>query len=121
MRSGVLPGGGVALYNVAKVLAERANTLDGAMQYGFKLLLEACSTPIRQIAANAGVSGDVVLNEIGRVDMPGWGWNAATDVYGDMYTMAVIDPAEVTISAITYATSVAGLILTTDCVITDIL
>lgn len=121
MRSGVLPGGGVALYNVAKALAERANTLDGAMQYGFKLLLEACSTPIRQIAANAGVSGDVVLNEIGRVDMPGWGWNAATDVYGDMYTMAVIDPAEVTISAITYATSVAGLILTTDCVITDIL
>lgn len=121
MRSGVLPGGGVALYNVAKALAERANTLDGAMQYGFKLLLEACSTPIRQIAANAGVSGDVVLNEIGRVDIPGWGWNAATDVYGDMYTMAVIDPAEVTISAITYATSVAGLILTTDCVITDIL
>lgn len=117
MRTGVLPGGGLALYNVASKLN---NPFEGAVRYGYNLLIKACEAPIKQIAANAGMSGDVILSELRHIADPNIGWDAATGDYVNMVAVGIIDPAEVTISAITYASSVAGLILTTDCVITDL-
>ncbi len=121
MKEGILPGGGIALFDAAMVLSPRVLELNHQLMHGYKLILNACTAPLRQIVINAGESADVITNKVKEANETGWGYNAATDKYGDMIAMGIIDPYSVTFSAITYATSVASLILTTDCVITDII
>ena len=117
VEEGVVPGGGVALVRVAKKIAG----LKGANQdqnVGIKVALAAMEAPLRQIVTNAGQEAAVVANEVRSKD-GNYGYNAATEEYGDMIEMGILDPTKVTRSALQYAASIAGLMLTTECMIAD--
>lgn len=86
---------------------------------GVKIVLRAIEAPLRQIVANAGGEASVVVNKV--LEGEGnFGYNAGNDTYGDMIAMGVLDPAKVTRSALQHAASIAGLMLTTDCMIAEI-
>ena len=113
---GVVVGGGVALVRCLKALGKLK--LDGDYQVGIRILERALSEPLRQIANNAGAEGSIVLQKV--LGMKGNnGYNADTDSYGDLVKQGVLDPTKVARSALQNAASVAGLMLTTECIITD--
>ena len=115
VEEGILPGGGVALLRARAVLAElRGENHD--QDCGIKIVLRALEEPLRQIVANAGVEPAVVLDRV-LAGESSFGYNAATGEYGDMLAMGVLDPCKVTRSALQNAASIAGLILTTDCMV----
>jgi chaperonin GroEL len=114
---GVLPGGGTALLKAGKVLDKLE--LAGDAQFGVEIMKQAARRPIRQIADNGGVDGAVVARKVLADKSPTFGFNALTGEYGDMFEFGIVDPTKVTRSALQNAVSVATLILTTDCVITD--
>lgn len=117
VEEGVVPGGGVALVRVAKKLAG----LKGENQdqdVGIKVALTAMEAPLRQIVTNAGQEASVVANEV-RNGNDNYGYNAGTEQYGDMIEMGILDPTKVTRSALQYAASIAGLMLTTECMVAD--
>ncbi len=117
VEEGVVPGGGVALLHVAAKLAD----LKGENQdqnTGIKVALTAMEAPLRQIVANAGAESSVVANKV-REGKKNFGYNAATGEYGDMLEMGILDPTKVTRSALEYAASIAGLMITTECMIAD--
>ncbi len=117
---GIVPGGGVALlYAIDAVIAAKSKA-KGDEKIGFDILVEAMQAPARQIAENAGEDGDVVVNQVLEHKSDNYGYNAATDEYGDMYKFGIIDPAKVVITALQNAASVAGLALTTDVLITEL-
>jgi len=96
---------------------------DEDQRAGAAILMKSLSEPCKQVAENAGVEGAVVLNkvvEMCRESGHGFGWNAATDVYCDLMAAGIVDPAKVTINAIENSASVAGLVLTTECLVTEI-
>ncbi|MEY4941487.1 MAG: chaperonin GroEL [Verrucomicrobiota bacterium] len=115
VEEGVLPGGGVALLRARSQLAElRGENAD--QDAGIKIVLRALEEPLRQIVANAGADPSVVLNRV--VEGSGnFGFNALTNQYGDMVQMGVLDPCKVTRTALQNAASIAGLALTTECMI----
>ena len=119
---GVVPGGGVALIKAVKDIQisnlELAN-LD--QEAGAKIVLSAIESPIRQITSNAGGAPDVVVNSVINSDSATYGYDAATDSYGDMYELGIVDPVKVTRSALLNAASVAGLLITSECSLTDII
>jgi len=117
VEEGIGPGGGVALIRSAAALKDLAQTSVGE-DAGIRIVERALEEPLRQIVANAGLEPAPVLNTV-RSATGSVGFNAASAEYGDMFTMGVIDPTKVTRLALQNAASVAGLILTTDCVITD--
>ncbi len=88
-------------------------------QFSVDIVRRAIEEPIRQIAENAGVDGSIVVQKV-REGKDGFGYNAATDTYEDLLTAGVIDPAKVTRSALQYAASIAGLLLTTDAMIAEL-
>jgi chaperonin GroEL len=114
--SGIVAGGGVALLRAKEKLKSlrSANTDQDA---GIKIVLSAIESPIRQITSNAGGSPDVVVNKIIE-GKDNYGYNAATDEYGDMMQLGIIDPTKVTKTALINAASIAGLLLTSECSIT---
>ena len=115
VEEGILPGGGVALLRARAVLADlRGENHD--QDCGIKIVLRALEEPLRQIVANAGVEPAVVLDRV-LAGESSFGYNAATGEYGDMLAMGVLDPCKVTRSALQNAASIAGLILTTDCMV----
>ncbi len=118
VEEGVLPGGGVALLRTRA----RVGKLQGAnadQDAGIRIVLRALEEPLRQIVSNAGAEPPVVLQRV--VDGEGnFGYNAATGEYGDLVKMGVLDPCKVTRTALQNAASIAGLILTTDCMIAQI-
>ncbi|KVH77615.1 molecular chaperone GroEL [Burkholderia ubonensis] len=118
VEEGIVPGGGVALLRARAVL----KTLRGAnadQDAGIRIVLRALEEPLRQIASNAGEDPSVVLNRV--LEQPGnFGWNAASDTYGDLMEMGVVDPTKVTRTTLQNAASVAGLILTTDAVVAEL-
>jgi len=115
---GIVPGGGVALLRARKVLASLAGAnLDETS--GIRIVDRALEEPLRRIVANAGQEPSVILNRIDKSDLQTYGYNAATDEYGDMLAMGVIDPTKVTRLALQNAASIAALILTTDCMIAN--
>ncbi len=118
VEEGIVPGGGVALIRARAGLAALRGEND-EQDAGIRIVLRALEEPLRQIATNAGMEASVVLERVAQGD-GGFGWNAATGAYGDLLQMGVIDPTKVTRSALQNAASVAGLILTTDCMIADI-
>ena len=121
VEEGYVAGGGVALINVipnVSALLEGALTADEAT--GVKIVLKALEAPLRQIAANAGKEGSVILEAIIRSGRQDYGYNFATDEYVDMITAGILDPKKVTRSALENAASVAGMVLTTESLVADI-
>ncbi|AXE30472.1 chaperonin GroEL [Chromobacterium phragmitis] len=118
VEEGVVAGGGVALLR-ARATLESLKTDNVDQEAGVKIVLRAIEAPLRQIVKNAGDEPSVVVNKV--LEGKGnFGYNAATGEYGDMLEMGVLDPAKVTRSALQHAASVAGLMLTTDCMIAEL-
>ena len=115
---GVVPGGGVALVRAVASLAKfKGDNHDQDM--GVQILLRAAEEPLRQIVANAGEDGSVVLNKV-REGKGNYGYNAATSEYGDLIEMGILDPTKVTRLALQNASSVAGLLLTTEVMVAEL-
>ena len=119
LEEGILPGGGVALLNCQKALDGLAGDDEDA-QVGINIVRRALESPIRQIAANAGVDGAIVVDKIRQQKSAKYGFNAQTEVYEDLVKAGVIDPRKVVRVALQNAASVAILLLTTEAVITEI-
>ncbi len=119
VEEGIVPGGGVALLRCQKVL-EDLKVDDEDEKIGINIVKKALEAPMKQIADNAGIEGSIVVEEVKKNDDVNYGFNAATLEYGDMYKFGVIDPVKVVRSALQNAASVAGLMLTTECAITEI-
>jgi chaperonin GroEL len=115
VEEGILPGGGVALLRARAAIGTlRGENRD--QDCGVGIVLRAVEEPLRQLVANAGLDPAVVLDRVLAGDGD-FGYNAATDEYGDLVKMGVLDPCKVTRSALQNAASIAGLILTTDCIV----
>jgi len=118
VEEGIVAGGGVALLRtrdaISKVKGENAD-----QDAGIKIVLRALEEPLRQIVANAGVEPSVVVNKVAE-GTGNYGFNAANDTYGDMVEMGVLDPTKVTRYALQNAASVAGLMLTTECMVAEL-
>ena len=119
LEEGIVSGGGLALIEASKVLDAEKENLTGDEKVGFQIIKRALEEPIRQIAENAGVDGAVIADKA-KAEKKGVGYNAATDEWVDMMEAGIIDPAKVTRCALQNAASVAGMLLTTECAITDI-
>ncbi|WLT32883.1 chaperonin GroEL [Geothrix sp. PMB-07] len=117
VEDGIVAGGGVALLRSLTKLAALKATGDQAT--GIEIVRKSLEEPLRQIANNAGVEGSVVVNAV-REGKDNYGYNAATNEYGDMVKFGVVDPAKVTKSALRNAASVASMMLTTEAIITEI-
>jgi chaperonin GroEL len=118
VEEGIVAGGGVALIRaraaIAKVKGENHD-----QDAGVKIVLRAVEEPLRQIVQNAGVEPSVVVNNVA-AGTGNYGYNAANETYGDMIEMGILDPTKVTRSALQNAASVAGLMLTTDCMVAEL-
>ncbi len=113
---GIVPGGGVALIRCQEVLDSLS--VNDEQQFGVKIIRRAIEEPLRQIVANCGGEGSVVVNKI-KESSSNFGYNASNDSYGDLIQQGVIDPAKVVRSALQNAASVAGLMLTTEALIAE--
>ena len=119
---GIVPGGGTALLRCVKIVQDKAKGLEGDEQLGAQIVARALTKPVRTIAENGGQDGAVVADE---VDLHGEkdkniGYNANTGEYVDMFEAGIVDPTKVTRSALQNAASIAGLMLTTEVMITKI-
>jgi len=118
VEEGVLPGGGVALLRAAKALDNVV--VDNADQKtGVEIVRRAIEAPVRQIAENAGSEGSIIVGKLREKGEFGWGWNAQTNEFGDLYKQGVIDPAKVVRTAVQGAASVAGLLVTTEAMVAE--
>jgi len=117
VEEGVVAGGGVALVRVAETIKDLEG-INEDQTHGINVAIRAMSAPLRQIATNSGDEASVVLNEV-RNGKGNYGYNAGNSSYGDMLEMGILDPTKVTRSALQFAASVAGLMLTTEAMITD--
>ncbi len=118
VEEGVVAGGGVALVRVAGLLQGLTGDND-EQNVGIRVALRAMEAPLRQIVANCGEEASVVANNVQQGE-GNYGYNASTGVYADMLEMGILDPTKVTRSALQFAASVAGLMITTECMITDV-
>jgi chaperonin GroEL len=116
VEEGIVPGGGTTLLYISQALEN--NLSDEDEKVGFDIVKRALQEPIRQIAFNAGISADVVVDTVIK-NMDGMGLDARTGKYVNMIESGIIDPAKVTRSAIQNAASIAGLVLTTETLIVD--
>ena len=119
VEEGCVAGGGVALINAIPAVEALLNTDDADIKTGVKIVLKALEAPVRQIAANAGLEGSVIVNEIRTSGKTGFGYNFANDGYVDMFEAGILDPTKVTRSALENASSVAAMVLTTESLVTD--
>jgi chaperonin GroEL len=118
VEEGIVPGGGVALLRAQQAL--KGLTLDDAdEQIGVRIVERALEEPIRQISINAGVEGSIVVQKVRESKETNYGYNARTDEYEDLVAAGVIDPTKVTRTALQNAASIAGLLLTTEAVVTE--
>ncbi|MGV3581461.1 MAG: chaperonin GroEL [Methylophilus sp.] len=118
VEEGIVAGGGVALIRARAAIAKvKGDNLD--QEAGVKIVLRAVEEPLRQITQNAGVEPSVVVNNVAAGN-GNYGYNAANETYGDMIEMGILDPTKVTRSALQNAASIAGLMLTTDCMVADL-
>jgi chaperonin GroEL len=117
VEEGIVPGGGVALLRAARVLD--SSPLTGEEKIGANIVRRACEEPTRQIVANAGHEGAVVIEKIRSQNEPNYGFNAATGQYEDLVKAGVIDPTKVTRSALQNASSIAALMLTTEAMVCE--
>ncbi len=118
VEEGIVAGGGVALIRARAAIA-KAKGDNHDQDAGIKIVLRAVEEPLRQIVANAGDEPSVVVNNV-EAGSGNYGYNAANETYGDMVEMGVLDPTKVTRTALQHAASVAGLMLTTECMIAEL-
>ena len=119
VEEGIVAGGGTAYLNVIPAVEKLVEKVDGDEKTGVKIVLKALEEPIRQIAANAGFDGGVVVNNILHSEKVGYGFDAYNEVYCDMVASGIVDPTKVTRSALQNAASIASVILTTESVVAD--
>ena len=119
VEEGIVAGGGTAYLNVISDVAKLVDTVDGDEKTGVKIVLKALEEPVRQIAANAGFDGGVVVDKIMSSGKIGYGFDAYNEVYCDMVASGIVDPTKVTRSALQNAASIASVILTTESVVAD--
>ena len=120
VEEGIVAGGGTALMNAIPAVEAAIAQAEGDEKTGMTIVLKALEEPIRQIAANAGLEGSVIVEKIKEADKIGFGFNALTEEYVDMVEAGIIDPTKVTRSALQNAASVASMVLTTESLVTDI-
>jgi chaperonin GroEL len=119
VEEGFVPGGGTALLHISKLLDKRKTELHGDERTGYEIVIKAFEAPVRQIADNAGLSGEVVVEKV-KENKEGFGFNAITFEYVNMSEIGIIDPAKVERCAIQNASSIAGMFLTTEALVVDI-
>ena len=120
VEEGIVAGGGTALLNTINSVAALVDSLEGDEKTGAKIVLKALEEPVRQIAANAGLEGSVIVDKIVSSGKVGYGFNALTEEYIDMMESGIVDPTKVTRSALQNAASVASMVLTTESLVADI-
>ena len=118
VEEGIVPGGGVALIRAQKAVC--GLNLSGDEATGAAIVYRAVESPLRQLVANAGREAALIVEKVKNLDAPTMGYNVVTDEYEDLLVSGVVDPTKVTRSALQNAASIAGLMLTTECLITDI-
>ncbi|MBQ0012902.1 MAG: chaperonin GroEL [Clostridiales bacterium] len=119
VEEGIVPGGGTAYINVLPAVTALFDKYDGDVATGIRIIAKALEAPIRQIAANAGLDGSVICENIKKSE-PGNGYDALNDQYVNMFDVGIVDPAKVTRSALQNAASVSSTLLTTEAVVCDI-
>ena len=119
VEEGIVAGGGTAYLNVISEVEKLVENVEGDEKTGVRIVLKALEEPVRQIAANAGFDGAVIVNEIQRCGKLGYGFDAYNEVYCDMMAAGIVDPTKVTRSALQNAASIASVILTTEAVVAD--
>ena len=121
VEEGSVAGGGVALLEAIPAVDKLLEAEEDAdKKTGMRIVRKAIEEPVRQIAANAGLEGSVIVNEIVNKNKPGYGFNFANETYVDMFEAGILDPAKVTRSALQNAASVAAMVLTTESLVSDI-
>ena len=118
VEEGILPGGGTAFIRCIPHLEKLAASLSGDEKIGVEIIIKAISSPIRQIAENAGQEGSIIVQKVASLSTY-HGWNALTGEYGDMFQFGVVDPTKVVRLTIELAASIGALLLTTEAIITD--
>ena len=119
VEEGIVAGGGTAYLNVIGEVAKLVEQVEGDEKTGVRIVLKALEEPVRQIAANAGFDGGVVVDKIMSANKIGYGFDAYNEVYCDMMANGIVDPTKVTRSALQNAASIASVILTTEAVVAD--
>jgi chaperonin GroEL len=118
VEEGIIPGGGVTLLRAAR--AVEGLSLEGDQKVGADILRRALEEPVRQLVRNAGLEGSVVVEHLSHESRPNWGFDVMKEDYVDLVEAGIIDPAKVTRSALENAASVAGMILTTEALVTEL-
>ncbi len=119
VEEGIVAGGGTALMNAIPAVEKALANSEGDEKTGIQIVLKALEEPVRQIAANAGLEGSVIVENIKNSDKVGYGFNALTEEYADMISSGIVDPTKVTRSALQNAASVASMVLTTESLVSD--
>ncbi|MCI9509384.1 MAG: chaperonin GroEL [Angelakisella sp.] len=119
VEEGIVAGGGVALVNAIPAVEKLAEETDGDEKTGVRIVLKALEEPMRQIAANSGLEGSVILDAIKRSGKKGYGFDFYKEEYVDMIPAGILDPTKVTRSALENAASVAAMVLTTESLVAD--
>ncbi|MGI6691862.1 MAG: chaperonin GroEL [Christensenellales bacterium] len=120
VEEGIVPGGGVALLDAAKKVDEALQKTEGDERTGMQIVLRAMEEPVRQIAANGGTDGSIIIDTIRRSGKTGYGYDVLKGDYVDMIERGIIDPTKVTRYALQNAASIAAMVLTTESLVTDI-
>ena len=120
VEEGIVAGGGTALINAIPAVEALLEPSEGDEKTGVKIVRKAIEEPVRQIAANAGLDGAVIIDKIVNSGKVGYGYDAAKEVYCDMISSGIVDPVKVTRSALQNAASVAAMVLTTESLVADI-
>ena len=119
VEEGIVAGGGVALLNATDAVAKLIYSVEGDEKTGVRIVLKALEEPVRQIAANGGLEGSVIIDTIRRSGKAGYGFDAYKEEYCDMIPAGIVDPTKVTRSALQNAASIAAMVLTTESLVAD--
>ena len=119
VEEGIVAGGGVSLVNAIPAVTALIETCEGDEKTGVRIVLKALEAPIRQIAANAGLEGSVIVDKIVASGKANYGFDAYNEIYTDMLEAGIVDPTKVTRSALQNAASVASMVLTTETLVAD--
>ena len=119
VEEGIVAGGGTVLVNAIPAVAKLLDSVEGDEKTGVNIVLKALEEPVRQIAANAGLEGSVIVDKIMNSGKKGYGFDAYSEVYCDMVPAGIVDPTKVTRSALQNAASVAAMVLTTESLVAD--
>ena len=119
VEEGIVAGGGTAYVNAISAVSKLISKVDGDEKTGVKIVMKALEEPVKQIAANAGIDGSIVIEKIKNAKRIGYGFDAYNEVYTDMVKAGIVDPTKVTRSALQNAASVAAMVLTTESIIAE--